>query len=118
MLKSQLDETLDKHRLEMASQETTISDLKTKLEEQAQTNKQSGEAESATPTIERELKEKSEALGQSQREEQFLVEESEELRERVQAMQGQLEAVSCWYFIWLILDGFYKGLGRPVQKSK
>jgi chromosome segregation ATPase len=99
VLKSQLDETLDKHRQEMAHQETTISDLKTKLEESAQPYKQSGEAESTIPTIERELKEKSEALEQSHRAEKSLIEESEELRERLQFLQGQLEEVSCVHLL-------------------
>lgn len=102
----------------MASRETTISDLKTRLEESAQTHKLSGEAESRIATNERELKENSEALEQSQREEQSLIEESEELRERLSILQSQLEEVSYAPSIWLILDGAYKSLSRPVQKSK
>ena len=110
-MKDQLDQTLGKHRQDMASQETIIFDLKKRLEESDQAHIQSPEAESRASTIEKELREESEASEQSHEEDQSSIEESGILRERLKFFQEQLGEVVSSPVLWLILDDICQKIG-------
>lgn len=102
-MKSRLEEMLDKHRQEMASQETTISELRKEIEESNRTSEQSSQASARITAIENELQMKSEALDRSRQKELSLNEQSNKLQERLHSMEGQLEEV-----LWCVIDLIYR----------
>ena len=92
-MKTEIEETVGKHRQEMTTLETTISDLKKKLEEAETIPEQPDKADERIKFIDDELQKKSDALAQSRKKEASLTEETEMLRERLKSMEAQLQEV-------------------------
>jgi len=92
-LKTELEETLGKHRHEMTTQETTISDLKKKLEEADKIPDQRDKEDERIKSLDDELQKKSDALAQSRKREASLTEETENLQERLKSMEVQVQQV-------------------------
>jgi len=77
----------------MTTQETTISDLKKKLEEAEKIPDQPDTEEERIRFIQDELQKKSDELARFRQKEAPLNEETEKLQERLKSMEAQLEEV-------------------------
>lgn len=92
-MKVQLDGAREKHRQEYEAQESTIHDLRKKLEELEEQSTQKRDLIQKSETMEIELREKQQALEEAEANEKALKEEAEQLRQRLEMAETQLANV-------------------------